>query len=64
MSLIGGRARTTLNTAPAEVPDPSKAEEAASGKILLDHLVTSAERTVAASQELFAAKAAQELRRF
>ena len=64
MSLIGGRARTPLNTPPAEVPSPENAARAAAGKIRLDHLVSTAERTVAASQQLFAAQAAKELRRF
>ncbi len=64
MSLIGGRARTPLNTPPAEVPSPENAARADAGKIRLDHLVNRAERTVAASQELFSAQVARELRRF
>ena len=62
--LIGGQARTAFNTPPAEVPSPENEAKADAGKIRLDHLVGKAERTVAASQQLFAAKAAQELRRY
>lgn len=64
MSLLGGRARTTLNTPPADVPDPEKETQASKGKVMLDHLARTAERSVAASQELFAAEAAKDLRRF
>lgn len=64
MSLIGGRARTPLNTPPAEVPSPENAARAEAGKVRLDHLVNRAERTVAASQQLFATRVAEELRRF
>ncbi len=61
MSLIGGRARTPLNTPPADDPNPETAAQARAGKITLDHLARSAERTVAASQEMFAAQAAREI---
>lgn len=64
MSLLGGRAKTPLNTAPAPVPDLESAARAEAGKTRLDHLVTKAERTVAASHELFAAQAARELGRY
>lgn len=63
MSLLGARARTPLNTPPAPVPDLEKAKEARKGKLMLDHLARRAELTVAASHELFAASAAEELRR-
>lgn len=64
MSLIGKRAQTVLNTPPAPVPNPEYAEMADAGKVRLDSIVTRVERTVAASQELFASKAANELRRW
>jgi hypothetical protein len=55
------RAITPLNVEPATVPDLQKEFELDVGRHMLQHYVTAAERTVAASQENFATLAAREL---
>ncbi len=57
------RAITPFNTEPAPVPDIQREFELSVGHNMLQHYVTSAERTVAASQENFAVLAARELNR-
>lgn len=57
------RAITPFNTEPAPVPDAQREFDLSVGHDMLQHYVTSAERTVAASQEHFAALAARELSR-
>lgn len=62
MHLFGRRAHTVFNTPPAPVPRPDLQQQADAGRVRLAHLARRAEITVAASQELFAAQAAEELR--
>lgn len=57
------RAITPNDVEPASVPDSRKEARLDAGRTRLEHYMTSAERTVAATAELFAEAAVRELRR-